>query len=363
MEDYIKYHDIIKEQAQKDALKDSFKVVYNQNISSIGEEMKNITKRADGRYMAHYQLNKTRIYAYGRTQKQAIEELKKLKKKVLTYEKVKSNYTFAEWNKYWLETYKRPFVKDKTFRDTETLIKEINKSLGHFKLNNLKPNIIQEFYNKYSRSRKKEKILIYIKASLQKAFESGNIKINPANAIVKEEKLVFNEQPYTIDEQEKILNAVKGTDIECYVWLYLLTGIRKNELDNNVMNCINFETNQFKALNEKQKINKSQYKYIDLNPKFIDWIVQRKNKFTLNANQVYNRFKIILNKLGIEGHLHKLRHTFATNYYYLGVPLKTIQEWCGHSTPNITEQIYVGVSRENIKERLIKLYNNLLYEF
>ena len=129
------------------------------------------------------------------------------------------------------------------------------------------------------------------------------------------------------------------------------------------MECINLETNQFKAFNEKQKINKAQYKFIDLNPKFIEWLVSKKDKFVLNPNQVYNRFKTLLNQIGIKGHIHKLRHTFATNYYYLGVPLKTIQEWCGHSTPNITEQIYVGVSRENIKNRLIKLYNNLLYEF
>ena len=325
--------------------------------------MKNITKRADGRYMAHYQLNHTRIYAYGKTQKQAVEKLKKLKKNISTYEKRKENYTFEEWNNYWLKTYKEPFVKEKTLRDTKTLIKEINKGLGQYKLNNLKPNIIQEFYNKYERTRKKEKILIYIKASLQKAFESGHIKINPVNAIVKEQKLVFNEQPYTFEEQEKILNAVKNTDIECYVWLYLLTGIRKNELNNDILSCINLETNQIKVLNEKQKINKAQYKFIDLNPKFIEWLINKKDNFTLTANQVYNKFKAVLKNLNIEGHLHKLRHTFATNYYYLGVPLKTIQEWCGHSTPAITEQVYVGVSRENIKNKLIKLYNNLLYEF
>ena len=37
--------------------------------------MKNITKRKDGRFMAHLQINGNRVYAYGRTQKQAIDKV------------------------------------------------------------------------------------------------------------------------------------------------------------------------------------------------------------------------------------------------------------------------------------------------
>ena len=334
-----------------------------QNITGDTEELKNITLRKDGRYMINYQFNGNRLYGYAKTAKQATEKLKQLKKKALTYSKQKTNYLFSEWNNFWLETYKKPFMQLKNYNDLKFLINEINQNLGNIYLNKLTPIQIQEFYNTYKQSRKKEKIILYINASLQKALDNNLININPAKAVVKDKKLKFNKGPFTIDEQEQILQAIKGTDIECYILLYLLTGVRKNELNNNLNEWLNIETNQIKAYNEKQKSNIAEYKIIDISPDYTKLLLQQKDNFTLTPNTVYRKFKDLLNKLNIQGDLHKLRHTFATNYYYLGIPDKIISAWLGHSTTLVTKNVYIGIERKNYVNRLNKLYNNLLFKF
>ena len=339
----------------------------SQNVDSTlilnqgDDTMKNITLRKDGRYVARIYKQGQSISAYAHTLKQAQEKLKQLKKKQITYTTKQKNYTFEEWNNYWLETYKKPFIQYKNYSDLLTIINEINKKLGTYNLKQLTAQIIQEFYNTYTKSRKKEKIILYINASLNKAVQNNIIYSNPCNIIVKDRKIKYNEQPFTIEEQKLILETIKDTDIECYIYLYLLTGIRLNEINNNIEE--NIIGNKFRAKNEKQHSDNIKYKYIDISTTFKQYLLNNKNKFTLKPSTIYHKFKKVLQKLNIDGHIHKLRHTFATNYYYLGIPLKLIKEWCGHSTPNITEDIYIGVNRESIKNELIKLYNNLLFEF
>ena len=350
-------------EAEKNNDKNNESYIFQNNTTGDTEELKNITLRKDGRYMINYQYNGNRIYGYAHTQKQATEKLKQLKKKALTYSKQKINYLFSEWNSYWLETYKKPFMQLKNYNDLKFLINEINQNLGNIYLNKLTSIQIQEYYNTYKQSRKKEKIILYINASLQKALENNLINVNPTKAVVKDKKLKFNKGPFNIDEQETILNAIKGTDIECYILLYLLTGIRKNELNNNVTEWLNTETNQIKACNEKQKSNITEYKIIDISPNYTKLLIQQKDKFILTPDTVYRKFKELLKNLDIQGDLHKLRHTFATNYYYLGIPDKIISAWLGHSTTLVTKNVYIGIERKNFIERLNKLYNNLLFKF
>ena len=189
------------------------------------------------------------------------------------------------------------------------------------------------------------------------------IKYNPCLAVVKDKKQNNVRPPFTLEEQYRILEAVKGRDIEPYIYFYLLTGIRKNELPKNIMACI--DDGRIKVINEKQRGNKLEYKYIDISPQYMQLLQLQiqSGKFNLSINQVYRKFADVLKKLNIKGGMHTLRHTFATNYYYLGIPEKVIQSWLGHKTLNITQDIYIGLNTKNPKEDLIKLYNNLLYQF
>ncbi len=100
-----------------------------------------------------------------------------------------------------------------------------------------------------------------------------------------------------------------------------------------------------------------------INDIFYLYLSNKNNITSQKVDRVYRRFSEILKELNIEGSIHTLRHTFATNHFYLGTPDKIIRNWLGHSTIQITKDIYTNLDRTITKEKVIKLYNNLYFKF
>jgi integrase len=65
-------------------------------------------------------------------------------------------------------------------------------------------------------------------------------------------------------------------------------------------------------------------------------------------------FLNLLRKLGIEGKLHDLRHTFASHLAMSGASIQAIKEFLGHSDITTT-MIYSHLSPESLKEEISKL--------
>jgi len=52
----------------------------------------------------------------------------------------------------------------------------------------------------------------------------------------------------------------------------------------------------------------------------------------LDPDNLYKRFKAALRAAGVrEVRFHDLRHTFATRMATAGAPMRSLQEWMGHS--------------------------------
>ncbi len=64
------------------------------------------------------------------------------------------------------------------------------------------------------------------------------------------------------------------------------------------------------------------------------------------------QFKYYLNKLGLNGRLHDLRHTFASHLVMNGAPLPVVQEFLGHA--NITTTMVYSHLAPNIHRREIQ---------
>ena len=77
--------------------------------------------------------------------------------------------------------------------------------------------------------------------------------------------------------------------------------------------------------------------------------------------KVYRKFNEILKELNIKGSIVNLRHTFATNNFYLGTPELFISRQMGHRTSQITKDNYTDIVYHLSKEKILKLYNNLYY--
>ncbi|MBQ7977254.1 MAG: tyrosine-type recombinase/integrase [Clostridia bacterium] len=333
------------------------------NIQGEIDLMKNISKRKDGRYMGRKQIRGEKILVYAYTLKECARLLNKAIKELLTNHKVKKEkYRLHAWMDNWFITYKEPFVKYRSAQNIKNIVNEIKSNFENVYLHEITTNALQRYLNTYKISRKKEFIELYFNASLQKAEDISLIAKNPFKAVVKAKRIKNVRKPFNLIEQTKIMKALQGNLIQPVILFYLLTGVRKNELKTfDIENDIDATNCTIRILSEKKRTDNN-YRLIDVTPGLIEIVKQNNEVFKLKTDYIYRKFKDILDKLHITGGIHTLRHTFATNHYYLGTPAKQVQEWLGHETIDITQNIYTHIDRTITKEDIIKLYNNLYYK-
>ncbi len=323
--------------------------------------MKNVSNRKDGRKIIRIQKDKIIYTKYAKTDKEAKSKIKEILQEIKNGKTIKTKYTLFEWLNYWYENYKKPFVKSNS--NIPLYIKNIKENFPNLKLETYTTDKIQQVLNTYKLSRTKELVFLYLNASFQKANDLKILNHNPCKAVVKERKINNKRIAFTFDEQVKILNAIKGTDIERDIYIYLFTGMRKNEYKpNEIINNLDTKNNTLKIESEKKRSEKPVYRIVDLTPTMVK-LIQTPSKFKqLTTQYIYLHFKEVLKKLGINGGIHTLRHTFATNYYYMGIPDKLRSVWLGHEKVDMTQDIYTNIDRSISKEKLINLYKDLIYQ-
>ena len=73
-------------------------------------------------------------------------------------------------------------------------------------------------------------------------------------------------------------------------------------------------------------------------------ISHKKRNGQITYNQVKQYFKKLYKRLNITGlNLHSFRHTFGCMCYHVGMPAKKIQRIMGHSSIEVTMNIYVEI--------------------
>jgi integrase len=75
------------------------------------------------------------------------------------------------------------------------------------------------------------------------------------------------------------------------------------------------------------------------------------------VSDFYHRFKRLLKRLGIDGHVHKLRHTFASYLVQNGVSIYEVQQLLGHASVQTT-QIYAHIRMDNLQKAVSTLDKN-----
>ena len=293
----------------------------------------------------------------------------------------------------WLERYMKHTIKIRTYNRYKSICDlHLIKDLGEYELEELKPNVLQDFLLKkiddhyYTNTIKG--IVSVLKQALRLAITlefvdkeyCSNLKM-PSS----EEKEI---SVFTMKEQLVIesfcLNHKKRNYIGIVICLY--TGIRLGELLALTWDDIDFNSNlltinktsysakvdgKTQIIVDKPKTKKSN-RVIPLPNqlvKFLKIIKKESNSkyviTTRNSGMVGNRsyqrtFKFILKKVNVPyRNFHSLRHTFATNAIELGMDVKTIAEILGHTNAMITLNRY-SHSLLNYKiEMMNKLGKNL----
>lgn len=326
--------------------------------------MPGIRKRKDGRYEIRKMENGQRISLYARSEKEAQTLLNKLKKnkikiKPKVIEEKPKTQALTQWFQEWIEIYKKPFVNEKSLKEIESSLKPVLKVFGNKQINEIAPTEIQRFLNGLEQNRSKERIQLYFNALLQKATDLDIIKKNPFKAVQKSKKKKYKNNTYTYEEQIKILNAIKSSNIEHEIITYLMTGARPNEFpkkenfdfENNVV-IINGTKNE----SSKRRVIEMSIDYSNFMKEFL-----KKQSFKTHK-EIQTEFKNLCVKNNIQTPLlYRLRHTFASNHFILGTPAKQVSEWMGHSSITITLDTYTDIDKTITKEKIKKLYNNFYY--
>lgn len=325
--------------------------------------MKNITYRlCDNRYVGRKQIKNKIIQVYGKTQKECYNNLKLAIQNFNNPIKIeyKNKNKFVDFFDKWYETDKEPFVSEGTKKDILLVRKKV-EPLHELNITKITKDTIINFLKTLEQNRTKEKVILYLKAIFKYAVLDNIIKTNPFNNLKIAPRKLITKPAFNYAEQCKIIENLKGTNLEPIILIYLITGMRKKEFNfKSIEKDIDFENQILKARNLKRRNLEIGYKKIKLSKQAISLIMNNLNIIhKYNAESCYREFAEFLKQLNINGSIVNCRHTFATNCFYLDKQELIISREMGHSRSQITKDVYTDIDYNLSKEKIIKLYKNL----
>ncbi|MDD4178864.1 MAG: site-specific integrase [Candidatus Margulisbacteria bacterium] len=244
-----------------------------------------------------------------------------------------------------------------THQKDGSVIKALLRELGDLNLGQITNLKVQEMQSKWSKEGSSNKTInnrsILLGTMLRFAIDRNYLANLPKISKLKVDKK--RPQFYTEEEIARILTKASPF-VRDYVLVLLHTGLREGELKRLKwadVDCINRQI--YVELSKSHK-----FRTIPMNDALYDHLIdlyRRKKEhqvyvFELNegkpVSDFSHRLKKLLKRLGIEGHLHKLRHTFASRLVQKGVAIYEVQKLLGHASVQTT-QVYAHVRMEDLQ--------------
>jgi integrase/recombinase XerD len=232
--------------------------------------------------------------------------------------------------------------------------KNINKSLPAITSNDIRLYLSKFPKLKQSSIGKK----IYVLKSFFKIMVREEVIIknpmNKINAPKKEKRLpkaLSEEQVETLRENCTTLRE------KAIFELFIATGCRLNELSQLNINDINWKYQSIKVIGKgnSERIVYFNFKATHYLKKYLNnrndncealFVTERKEYRRLSNRGIQRIFNNLGDKANIKLHVHKCRHTFASNLLNSGADLALVQAMLGHSSPDTT-QVYCQLSEQS----------------
>lgn len=342
---------------------------------------KKLKKRADGRYAKQFTigmkdgkpLKKT---VYGRT----IQEVEKKYRDFLSlYERgiilEKTNITLSEFMYQWYSLKKKNNIQPNTAASYESRFKRIDRSIGGMKLQGIHPMTVEYFLNdiiKEGNPSSAKLILILLKNVFDYAVSIDILLKNPCNGIhisyhSKQKRIL------TVEEKTNISHATLNYRDQALIYLLRYIGMRRGEV--LALTPEDIDQKQMviqinKTLIDQKGVGKISYRTkTEAGTRFMPILTPLKNPLFQYLNQLpENQPYLFLNQngnlytanggywlmrhirsvasLGDDVTFHTFRHTFITECYQAGVPLKKLQLWVGHTDIQTTLNIYTHLEKQ-----------------
>jgi len=319
--------------------------------------------------------------------------------------------TLDEWYKKWLEIHKYKVIRENTKRHyVQVYEKHISPNLGKFKLNEITQLQIKGLIKKLDKAgykyETKNKVKILLLDMFNKAMIDDFASKNPARGI----KITRDEEKdirvLTQDEQVTFFDACKGTFYDNLFTVAVSTGLRPGEicalraedidfdkaeisvvrtllyqkLDGDTKKTFHIELPKTKTSIRKVPINKQcsvalkkqiMQKNVLMSKSnakplegYKDLLFTTKYSTPINAQIYCDAIKAVVDEINLcrddleqfemfSGHC--FRHSFATRCFEAGIQPKTVQNYLGHATLQMTMDLYTSVLEDYKKEEMSKL--------
>lgn len=328
---------------------------------------------------------------------------------------VDNKTTLDEWYLTWLEVHKYKIIRESTKRAYQHIyLKHISPGLGKVRLT----DITQVMVKKHIMSLEKKglqfetqnKVRIILQDMFDKAMIDEFVNRNPVRGI----KLVRNDEVdrrvLTVEEQAEFFECCKGTFYDNLFTVAVSTGMRMGELAALRLEDIDFENrcisitrtllyqkldgDEGKAFHFMPPKTKSSVRKVPINrqcelalkkqimqknvimsktPKkvndeFKDLLFTTKYGNPMNCQNFTDGIRKIIDEINLRKDSleemeyfssHTFRHTFATRCFEAGIEPKTVQNYLGHATLQMTMDLYTHVLEQHKNDEISKLENIL----
>lgn len=342
-------------------------------------------------------------YFYGKTKKEVTEKVNELLNQIRTNTYIEPcKMTLYEWLCTWLETYNGDIRMTTKVNYDIYVHKHIKKSIGGYKLCELNTLIIQQFYIDKSKNGRIDgagglspKTLRNLHNMLHKALNQAvyldMIQKNPTDFAVLPKSQKKEMRYFTIEEQKRLQEVIKGHRLEMAVLLDLYTGMRQGELLGLTWKNVHIDLDGQSYIKITQTLNRiknpdssSEHKTmlainepktshsvrtIPLLPEIAERLAMHRlgqenyhqqndyppSEFVFTSTtgtpieprDFQRDFKKILQKNNIrEVNVHGIRHTYAVRALESGMSVKTLSAILGHSSTAFTMDVYGHVTEE-----------------
>ena len=324
---------------------------------------KTITKRADGRWWTRYTIEGKVYPVYGHTQNECYEKLKEALKQAEKGEKNYNKATLQEWLDKWLVTYKEPKFRSTTIDQMRAYLKTAEPLFG-LPLRKISALTLQEFLNDIDKPRKREKVHGFLKDAFTKAYKTRLIDYNPFDAIDTTKRTRKQSKSLTHEEEKIFTEACQNWDKGRFYLFCMYQGLRIGEAVALTYDDIDFVARTItvnKSINTNGELTEPKTETSNRTLPLFERSLPLLDRngtgpvFEYNRKTYQNKLLLKCRKLGLDGvTVHTLRHTFATRCSEAGIPPKMVQKWLGHSTVEMTLNVYTHVNADFEKEMTAK---------
>ena len=328
--------------------------------------------RRDGRYQGYCISGDIKTYFYGRTQEEVAVKIKHFLQSggVRKRKKRKDAVpTFGEYAEKWYRLYKEPLLKPTSLRTVHYAIKPALDAWRSRKLNTITTDDAQEIANSMTSPVFRKLFVTYGKDIFKRAMQSGFVKSNPFELVAVAPPKKKHRAALTPEQQADLVEFVKDKPYDLITRFLLATGLRIGEAlaltKSDIKHGRVYVSKNLVRINKQDIVqdspktaagNRSVPISRELEAELLALPGDR--LFVRTRGAVADNFRTISRKLGCRVSPHTLRHTYATRLEETGVPAKVAQYLMGHSSIQMTKDVYTDT-----QERYIKTFDERVIAF